>query len=50
MCFLYSLYSSLYGHMDGAVEAAWYLSTGNLDRVSQDTKRAVILVLYPLSE
>uniref|UniRef100_A0A8C7T0L1 Uncharacterized protein n=1 Tax=Oncorhynchus mykiss TaxID=8022 RepID=A0A8C7T0L1_ONCMY len=36
------LNSSLYGHVDGAVEAAWYLSTGNLEGVSRDTERAVM--------
>ncbi|XP_071010448.1 protein sel-1 homolog 3 [Oncorhynchus clarkii lewisi] len=38
------LNSSLYGHVDGAVEAAWYLSTGNLEGVSRDTERAVIML------
>uniref|UniRef100_A0A8C7FH72 Uncharacterized protein n=1 Tax=Oncorhynchus kisutch TaxID=8019 RepID=A0A8C7FH72_ONCKI len=38
------LNSSLYGHVDGAVQAAWYLSTGNLEGVSRDTERAVIML------
>ncbi|KAJ7986538.1 hypothetical protein DPEC_G00340900 [Dallia pectoralis] len=38
------LNSSLRGHVNGAVETAWYLSTGLLKGVVRDTERAVIML------
>ncbi|KAM7410426.1 hypothetical protein PAMA_001729 [Pampus argenteus] len=38
------LNASRFGHVAAAVEAAWYLSTGNLEGVSQDAERAVIML------
>ncbi|XP_078802801.1 protein sel-1 homolog 3 isoform X1 [Oryzias latipes] len=38
------LNASRFGHVAASVEAAWYLSTGNLEGVSQDAERAVILL------
>ncbi|KAM9384072.1 protein sel-1 homolog 3 isoform 1-T1 [Pholidichthys leucotaenia] len=37
------LNASGFGHVAASLEAAWYLSTGNLEGVSQDVKRAVML-------
>ncbi|KAL1022557.1 hypothetical protein UPYG_G00029240 [Umbra pygmaea] len=42
--FHHFLNSSLYGHVGGAVEAAWYLATGHLEGVRRDTERAVIML------
>lgn len=36
------LNASRFGHVAASVEAAWYLSTGNLEGVSQDAERAVM--------
>ncbi|KAM7388614.1 hypothetical protein PAMP_024779 [Pampus punctatissimus] len=38
------LNASRFGHVAAAVEAAWYLSTGSLEGVSQDVERAVIML------
>ncbi|XP_036067296.1 protein sel-1 homolog 3 isoform X2 [Oryzias melastigma] len=38
------LNASRLGHVGASVEAAWYLSTGNLEGVSQDVERAVIML------
>uniref|UniRef100_UPI003AAF89C0 protein sel-1 homolog 3 n=1 Tax=Centroberyx gerrardi TaxID=166262 RepID=UPI003AAF89C0 len=38
------LNASRFGHVAASVEAAWYLSTGSLEGVSQDVERAVILL------
>ncbi|XP_071343140.1 protein sel-1 homolog 3 [Trachinotus anak] len=38
------LNASRFGHAAASVEAAWYLSTGNLEGVSQDVERAVIML------
>uniref|UniRef100_A0A3Q1DGD8 Uncharacterized protein n=1 Tax=Amphiprion ocellaris TaxID=80972 RepID=A0A3Q1DGD8_AMPOC len=38
------LNASRLGHVAASVEAAWYLSTGSLEGVSQDVERAVICV------
>ncbi|XP_067453772.1 protein sel-1 homolog 3 [Thunnus thynnus] len=38
------LNASQLGHVAAAVEAAWYLSTGSLEGVSQDAERAVIML------
>lgn len=38
------LRASWYGHVAGAVESAWYLSTGNLEGVSRDVERAVMML------
>lgn len=38
------LNASRYGHVAASVEAAWYLSTGSLEGVSQDVERAVTLL------
>ncbi|KAM7011912.1 protein sel-1 homolog 3 [Tautogolabrus adspersus] len=38
------LKASWYGHVAAAVEAAWYFSTGNLEGVSQDVERAVMML------
>nr|XP_020459014.1 protein sel-1 homolog 3-like [Monopterus albus] len=38
------LNASRSGHVSASVEAAWYLSTGNLEGVSQDVERAVIML------
>ncbi|XP_056893155.1 protein sel-1 homolog 3 isoform X1 [Takifugu flavidus] len=38
------LNASRLGHVGASVEVAWYLSTGNLEGVSQDVERAVILL------
>ncbi|KAL2089522.1 hypothetical protein ACEWY4_014210 [Coilia grayii] len=40
-CFLNSSYG---GHVDGAIEAAYYLSVGNLPGVTRDPERAVMLL------
>ncbi|XP_038131845.1 protein sel-1 homolog 3 [Cyprinodon tularosa] len=37
------LNASRFGHVAASVEAAWYLSTGSLEGVAQDVKRAVTL-------
>lgn len=36
------LNASRHGHAGASVEVAWYLSTGNLEGVSQDVERAVM--------
>lgn len=36
------LNASRFGHVAASVEAAWYLSTGSLEGVSQDVERAVM--------
>lgn len=36
------LKASQHGHVAASVEVAWYLSTGNLEGVSQDVERAVM--------
>uniref|UniRef100_A0A3B5AKH5 Uncharacterized protein n=1 Tax=Stegastes partitus TaxID=144197 RepID=A0A3B5AKH5_9TELE len=38
------LNASRFGHVAASVEAAWYLSTGSLEGVSQDVERAVIML------
>lgn len=38
------LNASRFGHVAASVEAAWYLSTGSLEGVSQDAERAVIML------
>ncbi|XP_053715256.1 protein sel-1 homolog 3-like [Synchiropus splendidus] len=38
------LSASRSGHVGAAVEAAWYLSTGSLEGVSRDVKRAVMML------
>nr|XP_033477060.1 protein sel-1 homolog 3-like isoform X1 [Epinephelus lanceolatus] len=38
------LNASVLGHISASVEAAWYLSTGSLEGVSQDVERAVIML------
>ncbi|XP_070765272.1 protein sel-1 homolog 3 [Enoplosus armatus] len=38
------LNASQFGHVAASVEAAWYLSTGVLEGVSQDVERAVIML------
>ncbi|XP_028260580.1 protein sel-1 homolog 3 [Parambassis ranga] len=38
------LNASRFGHVSASVEAAWYLSTGSLEGVSQDVERAVIML------
>ncbi|XP_029906417.1 protein sel-1 homolog 3 [Myripristis murdjan] len=38
------LNASSFGHVAASVEAAWYLSTGSLEGVSQDVERAVMLL------
>lgn len=38
------LNASRFGHVAASVEAAWYLSTGGLQGVSQDVERAVIML------
>ncbi|XP_060885719.1 protein sel-1 homolog 3 [Labrus mixtus] len=38
------LKASRYGHVSAVVEAAWYFSTGNLEGVSQDVERAVMML------
>ncbi|XP_023128656.3 protein sel-1 homolog 3 [Amphiprion ocellaris] len=38
------LNASRLGHVAASVEAAWYLSTGSLEGVSQDVERAVIML------
>ncbi|XP_072246122.1 protein sel-1 homolog 3 isoform X3 [Leuresthes tenuis] len=38
------LSASRLGHVAASVEAAWYLSTGGLEGVSQDVERAVIML------
>ncbi|XP_027146236.1 protein sel-1 homolog 3 isoform X2 [Larimichthys crocea] len=38
------LNASRLGHIAASVEAAWYLSTGSLEGVSQDVERAVIML------
>ncbi|KAM4549430.1 protein sel-1 homolog 3 isoform 1-T1 [Odontesthes bonariensis] len=38
------LSASRHGHVAASVEAAWYLSTGSLEGVSQDVERAVIML------
>ncbi|XP_037624830.1 protein sel-1 homolog 3 [Sebastes umbrosus] len=42
--FLLFLNASRLGHVVASVEAAWYLSTGSLEGVSQDVERAVIML------
>ncbi|XP_059197524.1 protein sel-1 homolog 3 [Centropristis striata] len=42
--FLLFLNASRLGHVAASVEAAWYLSTGSLEGVSQDVERAVIML------
>ncbi|CAF96425.1 unnamed protein product [Tetraodon nigroviridis] len=42
--FQWFLNASRHGHVGATVEVAWYLSTGNLEGVSQDVERAVICV------
>ncbi|XP_042368105.1 protein sel-1 homolog 3 [Plectropomus leopardus] len=42
--FLLFLNASQLGHVSASVEAAWYLSTGSLEGVSQDVERAVIML------
>ncbi|XP_034561447.1 protein sel-1 homolog 3 [Notolabrus celidotus] len=38
------LNASWHGHVAASVEVAWYFSTGNLEGVSQDVERAVIML------
>lgn len=38
------LNASRFGHAAASVEAAWYLSTGSLEGVSQDVEKAVIML------
>lgn len=40
--FRWFLNASWHGHVGAAVEVAWYLSTGNLEGVSQDVESAVM--------
>ena len=40
--FLLFLNASAFGHVEAAVQAAWYLSTGHLPGVSRDEERAVM--------
>uniref|UniRef100_A0A673BSH8 Uncharacterized protein n=1 Tax=Sphaeramia orbicularis TaxID=375764 RepID=A0A673BSH8_9TELE len=42
--FQHFLNASMLGHVAASVEAAWYLSTGSLEGVSQDVERAVIML------
>ncbi|XP_017278998.1 protein sel-1 homolog 3 [Kryptolebias marmoratus] len=42
--FEHFLNASQFGHIAASVEAAWYLSTGSLEGVSQDVQRAVIML------
>ncbi|XP_040897218.1 protein sel-1 homolog 3 isoform X2 [Toxotes jaculatrix] len=42
--FQHFLNASRSGHVAASVEAAWYLSTGSLEGVSQDVERAVIIL------
>ncbi|KAM6963074.1 protein sel-1 homolog 3 [Aplochiton taeniatus] len=42
--FWHFLNAAVAGHVDAAVEAGWYLSTGRLAGVAQDARRAVIIL------